>query len=70
MEEKMRLKDKVAIVTGAGSGIGRASALRFAEEGAKVAVVDIVSQKADETARKIESAGGRALSIAADVYSV
>jgi 3-oxoacyl-[acyl-carrier protein] reductase len=63
----MKLQDKVALVTGAGSGIGRASALLFAHEGAKVAVVDLREDAAKETAQAIERAGGQALPIRADV---
>jgi NAD(P)-dependent dehydrogenase (short-subunit alcohol dehydrogenase family) len=57
----------VAIVTGAGSGIGRASALRFAEEGASVVVADIRGPKCDETVAMIEQAGGIAATCQADV---
>lgn len=63
----MRLKDKVAIITGAGRGIGRATALRFAEEGASVAVADVDAAVADDVAGEIESGGGRALSVQVDV---
>ena len=58
---------KVAFVTGAASGIGRATALAFAREGASVAVSDISEQNVRETARMIEEAGGRALAIRCDV---
>ncbi len=63
----MKLKDRVAIVTGAGSGIGEATALLFAAEGARVAVVDLKPDAARATAEQIERAGGQALAIAADV---
>ena len=63
----MKLKDKVAVVTGAGSGIGRAMALLFAQEGARVAVVDVREEAAKSTAQEIEHAGGQALALRADV---
>ena len=58
---------KLAFVTGAGSGIGRATALAFAREGASVVVSDISEQNVRETARMIEELGGRALAVACDV---
>jgi len=58
---------KVAFVTGAANGIGRAAALAFAREGASVVVADVSEQDNQETARKIEEAGGRALAIRCDV---
>jgi 3-oxoacyl-[acyl-carrier protein] reductase len=63
----MKLKDKVAVVTGAGSGIGQASALLFAREGARVAAVDLKEDTAKATAERIEKAGGQALALRADV---
>ncbi len=63
----MELGGKRAIVTGAGNGIGRASALRLAAEGAAVAVVDLDPQAAADTVARIEGAGGRALAIRTDV---
>jgi 3-oxoacyl-[acyl-carrier protein] reductase len=60
-----RLDGKVALVTGAGSGIGRASAVRFAAEGARVAVVDL--KGAEEIAAAIDAAGGEALALTTDV---
>lgn len=63
----MRLKDKVALITGGASGIGKASCLLFAREGAKVVVVDLKQEAADATAKEIQSAGGEARGFAADV---
>ncbi len=63
----MRMRGKVAIVTGAGSGIGRATAIRLAAEGAAVACVDLSGEGARDTAKTIEAAGGRTLALAADV---
>jgi NAD(P)-dependent dehydrogenase (short-subunit alcohol dehydrogenase family) len=63
----MRLANKVALITGGGSGIGKASSLLFAREGAKVVVVDLKKATAEETAREIEDAGGSAIAFAADV---
>jgi NAD(P)-dependent dehydrogenase (short-subunit alcohol dehydrogenase family) len=62
-----RLQGKRAIVTGAGSGIGRASAKLFAAEGAAVLAVDKVPAAIEETAAEIKAAGGRATAVAADV---
>ncbi|MDG9728415.1 MULTISPECIES: glucose 1-dehydrogenase [unclassified Streptomyces] len=60
---------KTAFVTGAGSGIGRATALAFARAGAQVALVDLSADGLRETARLIESEGGRALALTCDVTS-
>jgi NAD(P)-dependent dehydrogenase (short-subunit alcohol dehydrogenase family) len=59
--------EKVAFVTGAAGGIGRAAALAFAREGASVVVSDISEQNVRETARRIEELGGSALAVACDV---
>ena len=63
----MRLKKQVAIVTGAGQGIGRAVALTLAREGATVVVNDIDLEKAEKVAEEIKSQGGQALPVQADV---
>jgi 3-oxoacyl-[acyl-carrier protein] reductase len=63
----MRLKGKVSIITGGGQGIGRATAIKFAKEGAKVAVCDINVASAEETAKLITDAGGEAISFSIDV---
>ena len=62
-----RLKGKVAIITGAGSGIGRAGAEIFAREGAKVAVVEVDAEGGNATVDTIRAAGGEARLIATDV---
>ncbi len=63
----MRLKGQVAIVTGAGQGIGQAIATTLAREGAAVVVNDVVPERADRVAGEIKAQGGQALSVAADV---
>jgi NAD(P)-dependent dehydrogenase (short-subunit alcohol dehydrogenase family) len=62
-----RLEGKVALITGAGMGIGREAALLFAAEGARVVVADIDEQAARETVRQVESHGGQALATTGDV---
>ena len=62
-----RLQDRVTLITGAGSGIGRAAALRFAREGAPLVVADVNEAGARETAALVEAAGGRALALWTDV---
>lgn len=65
----MRLAGKTAIITGAGSGIGKASALAFAKEGANVICADLVIEKADETAEAIKVLGGKTEALLIDVTS-
>jgi len=63
----MRLSGKVAVITGSGSGMGQASALLFAEEGAKIVVADIDRKAAQQTVELIKEKGGDAVSIETDV---
>jgi glucose 1-dehydrogenase/3-oxoacyl-[acyl-carrier protein] reductase len=63
----MRFEGKVVFVTGAGAGIGRATAIRLASEGAAVACTDVDKKRADETAAMIRGQGGKAISVEADV---
>jgi NAD(P)-dependent dehydrogenase (short-subunit alcohol dehydrogenase family) len=63
----MQLQDKSIIITGAGSGVGRASALLFAAEGARVVCADLQSKWADETVALIAAAGGASVAVRADV---
>lgn len=62
-----RLKDKVALVTGAASGIGRASALQLARHGAKIGLVDLKNERSDEVAREITKMGSECLFVDTDV---
>ena len=62
----MKLANKVALITGAGSGMGKSAALLFASEGAKVAAVDINEAQVRETAAAITTQGGQALALRAD----
>src|SRR6202034_1320609 len=63
----MWLEGKIAVIAGAGSGVGRASALRFAEEGASVICADIDLDRAKETVALVEAAGGTAVAERCDV---
>jgi len=62
-----RLADKVAVITGAASGIGKEIALVFAREGARIAIADLDQKAADATAREIDASGTRAVGVAMDV---
>jgi NAD(P)-dependent dehydrogenase (short-subunit alcohol dehydrogenase family) len=63
----MRLQGKVALITGAGSGIGRESALLFAREGARVVVADVADEGGEATVKSVRDAGGEAIYVHADV---
>lgn len=63
----MKLANRVAIITGAGSGMGRASAVLFSQEGAKVAIVDINDETGQETLGLVKEKGGEAIFIRADI---
>ena len=63
----MRLDGKVALITGAGTGIGRQSALRFSQEGAKIVAVDLNVAAAEETVALVKAQGGEAIATRADV---
>src|SRR5215813_8575564 len=63
----MRLKDKVAVITGAASGIGKEIAIAYAREGAKIAIADLNQKAADATAAELDPAGKRVLGVAMDV---
>lgn len=65
----MRLKGKVAVVTGGGQGIGRAYALRFAREGAKIVVAEINEENGKKVAAEVQEAGGEAIAVKTDVSS-
>ena len=65
----MQLKDKVAIITGAASGIGKEMAIEYARQGAKVVIADLALEAANATAKEIVDAGGQAIGVAMDVTS-
>jgi NAD(P)-dependent dehydrogenase (short-subunit alcohol dehydrogenase family) len=65
----MRLSDKVSIITGGGSGMGRTAALMFAAEGAKVVVADFAADAGEETVRLVREAGGEATFVRTDISS-
>lgn len=65
----MLLKDKIALVTGAGSGIGHATALRFAQEGASLVIADVSRDGLEKTRQELETSGARAIAISGSVSS-
>src|SRR5512139_1013842 len=69
-EEALKLKGKVALVTGAAQGIGKSIALLLARNGADIVVSDINLEKAEETAKEIESVGSQAMAIKVDVANL
>ena len=70
MEDRLKLKGKVALVTGAAQGIGKAVALLLARNGADIVVSDINLEKAEETAKEIESIGPKAMAVKVDVANL
>jgi NAD(P)-dependent dehydrogenase (short-subunit alcohol dehydrogenase family) len=68
-ESILSFRDKVAIVTGGGSGIGRAASRRLAQQGAKLVVVDLAADRAEETAALIREAGGEAVALGGNIAS-
>ena len=66
----MKLKDKVSVVTGAGSGLGRAIALRFAQEGSRVVIAEINEATARETLKLVHAQGVEAFTVCTDVSDV
>jgi NAD(P)-dependent dehydrogenase (short-subunit alcohol dehydrogenase family) len=67
IDELVSLRDRVAVITGAGSGIGRACAVRLAQAGAAVVAADVRGDAAEDTAERVRDAGGEAIAIAVDV---
>lgn len=63
----MKLKDKVAVITGAGSGLGRAMALRFAAEGARIVIAELNEATAEQTLREVQAAGAESFAVTTDV---
>jgi 3-oxoacyl-[acyl-carrier protein] reductase len=67
MDNNMRLKNKVALITGSARGIGRAIAMAYAKEGADIAVADVNIQEAEKTAKDIEALGRKSIALQMDV---
>jgi len=65
----MKLRNKVAVITGAGSGLGRAMANRFAQEGARIIIAELNEAKGDEAVREVQALGAEAFAVATDVGS-
>ena len=63
----MKMKDKVAIVTGSAAGIGKEIAITYAREGAKVVIADMNKDAAEATAKALRDSGGQAMSVVMDV---
>ncbi len=63
----MLLKDKVALITGAASGIGKEIAIEYAKQGAKIVIADMALEAAQATAKEIEQSGGTAMAVAMNV---
>lgn len=63
----MKLQDKVCIITGAGSGIGRAMAVRFASEGARLVITDVVAERVAEVTAEVQQGGGTCVGVVGDV---
>jgi len=70
MGKKLKLKGRVALITGAAQGIGKSIALLLAQNGANIVVSDINLERAEETAREIESIGSKAMAVKVDVASL
>src|SRR5690606_18503179 len=63
----LKLKEKTAVVTGAGSGIGRATALKLAQQGARICLLDLKDERTEETRQMIEASGGEVIATDVDI---